>query len=251
MNQTVFYDTETTGIDPYGDRIIEFAFMTDDGSFSARVNPGVPIPAEATAVHGITDADVAGCPSFAHYAPTIQTIVDGATLCGYACRRFDTILLHEELVRAGQPGLQVDKAGRIVTREIDLLELWLRHEDRKLTTAAKRFAATDLGDAAHSAYADTGVLSAVLDGMCAAFGLERDDLEQLASLSVPEGAVDRDGKFLKRDDGVIVFNFGKAKGQPAHLDVGLLDWTIRQPFITAETKAVAEIIRRRALKATV
>ncbi|RSS34104.1 3'-5' exonuclease [Streptomyces sp. WAC08241] len=55
------FDTETTGIDVEGDRIVSAALVVQDTA-GARprvtrwlVNPGIPVPAEATAVHGLTD----------------------------------------------------------------------------------------------------------------------------------------------------------------------------------------------------
>lgn len=57
------WDTETTGPNPVEDRIVTAAIVVRGGSredrdFSFLINPGVPIPPEATAVHGITDAMV-------------------------------------------------------------------------------------------------------------------------------------------------------------------------------------------------
>ncbi len=68
-----FVDLETTGTSPASDRIVEIAILKvqPDGTEDfrrKRVNPGVPIPAEATAIHGITDADVADEPPFQAYA---------------------------------------------------------------------------------------------------------------------------------------------------------------------------------------
>jgi hypothetical protein len=59
-----FFDLETTGLDVKNDRIVELALIkvTPQGDVLERVrryNPGLPIPPEATAVHGITDDDVA------------------------------------------------------------------------------------------------------------------------------------------------------------------------------------------------
>ncbi len=61
----VFLDTETTGINPRIDRIVEIACVKihPDGRESEwvrRIDPGVPIPAAASAIHGIRDADVFG-----------------------------------------------------------------------------------------------------------------------------------------------------------------------------------------------
>lgn len=63
-------DIETTGLDIYSDRVVEMACVVLEGrsiarTFSTMVNPGVPIPAEASRIHGITDEAVAHAPSFA------------------------------------------------------------------------------------------------------------------------------------------------------------------------------------------
>ena len=62
-------DLETTGVDTVNDRIVEISVLKimPDGhrvQRTRRVNPGTPIPVGATAIHGITDADVAGEPRF-------------------------------------------------------------------------------------------------------------------------------------------------------------------------------------------
>ena len=63
-------DVETTGLNPAIDRVVEFgwAIVSGDGAVENRnstlINPGKPIPADASRVHGIFDADVAGAPAF-------------------------------------------------------------------------------------------------------------------------------------------------------------------------------------------
>ena len=69
----MFFDLETTGTDALHDRIVEISMIKvmPDGTDiqrTVRVNPGMPIPAEATAVHHITDADVADKPLFSQLA---------------------------------------------------------------------------------------------------------------------------------------------------------------------------------------
>src|SRR5688500_20273897 len=76
-----FLDLETTGLNPRVDRIVELAIVrvTPDGEVlerARRFNPGVPIPAEASAVHGITDADVAGEPSYSQTARSLLELLD-------------------------------------------------------------------------------------------------------------------------------------------------------------------------------
>jgi hypothetical protein len=165
-------------------------------------------------------------------------MVEGAVLCGYNIRRFDTLLLDAELRRAGKRGLPRDDNGKIATPEVDLYQLWVRHEARTLAGAAARFAGVTMGDEAHSASADTDVLPHMLEGMCQAFGLDPNNLDALARLSVPDGCVDRDGKFTRREDGVVVFNFGQSKGQPVASNRSFLTWMLGKDF-SEETKSYA------------
>ena len=72
----IFFDLETTGIDTARDRIVEISMIKimPDGeeiTRTRRLNPGMPIPPEATAVHGITDDDVKDCPTFAQVAKSL------------------------------------------------------------------------------------------------------------------------------------------------------------------------------------
>jgi len=62
----IFYDTETTGLRPEKERIVEIAAYDPvrDRTFERLINPGIPIPKEASAVHGITDEMVESHPSF-------------------------------------------------------------------------------------------------------------------------------------------------------------------------------------------
>src|SRR5258706_12121867 len=98
-------DLETTGIDPKLDRIIEVSVLklVPGGGHdhrTRRVNPGVRIPPEATAIHGITD-DVADCPTFRAIAPGLARYLDGCDLCGFSILKYDLRLLAAEYNRAG------------------------------------------------------------------------------------------------------------------------------------------------------
>lgn len=239
MKPIVFLDVESTGLDPLNDRIVELCLLPMGGELKVRrFNPEIPISAETTAFHGITDADVLDCPPFRQRAASIQQIVDGAVLCGYNIRRFDSVILDAELRRAGQPGLSRDAAGKLTVQEIDLYQIWARHEPRSLIAAAKQFADIDLENA-HSAAADTEVLPKVLEGMLFGFGIKGIPIDELCALCIPEGEVDRDGKFKRLADGTIVFNVGQStKGKPVTSDSGFLEWMLKKDF-TDETKAYA------------
>jgi DNA polymerase-3 subunit epsilon len=105
----VFFDLETTGTNISTDRIVEISVVKvmPDGSidrgkpFTKRINPTIPIPAEATAVHHITNEDVADCPTFKQVAANLKKYIEGCDFCGFNSNRFDLPLLAEELIRAG------------------------------------------------------------------------------------------------------------------------------------------------------
>lgn len=74
----IYYDTETTGIRPEKDRIVEIAAFDPirNKTFITLVNPGIPIPEEATAIHGITNEMVKDAPSFAEVGNRLITFCD-------------------------------------------------------------------------------------------------------------------------------------------------------------------------------
>jgi len=89
----VVLDLETTGKKVQTDRIVEISLLKllPDGTNqikTRRINPGIPIPAEATAIHGITDADVANEYSFHQIARSLVAYLDGCDLPGWvrSCR---------------------------------------------------------------------------------------------------------------------------------------------------------------------
>ena len=88
------FDIESTGVVPQRDRIVELAIqrIEPDGSVRKtvrRLNPQIPIPAGATAIHGISDADVATAPTFAEIAEKLYAFLDGCDLAGYNITGFD------------------------------------------------------------------------------------------------------------------------------------------------------------------
>ena len=100
--RAIYYDTETTGIKAKNDRIIEIAAYDPelDRTFERFVNPGMPIPPEATAVHNITDAMVADAPGFDVVGKEFIEFCDGDTvLIAHNNDGFDIHFLREEYSR--------------------------------------------------------------------------------------------------------------------------------------------------------
>jgi len=153
-------DLETTGLRIGVDRIIELAIirLAPNGDVMERVrrfNPEMPIPAESTAVHGITDSDVAHEPPFPARARSLADLLDPCDLAGFNIRRFDLPLLLAEFRRSGVP---FDVGSR---RVVDVQMIFHREEPRDLGAAVKFYLGRELEDA-HSALADIRATAAVL-----------------------------------------------------------------------------------------
>src|SRR5262245_13099206 len=156
----IFFDIDTTGRDFRNDRIIELAFikMTPHGDVLERVrrfNPEIPIPADATRVHGITDADVADQVTFCRTAKSLWEMFEGCDIAGFNIRRFDLHMLIHEFRRCE---IEFSLENRCV---LDVQTIFHREERRDLSAAAQFY----LGRAheeAHTALGDIRTAAAVL-----------------------------------------------------------------------------------------
>lgn len=225
----IFFDLETTGLDFKYDRIIEIAAhkVHPDGRIEklhTHINPGIRIPAEITALTGISNDQVAGAPTFLQKAAEIQQFFDGADLGGYHIGRFDVKVMIEEFKRAN---LDFAADCRLI---IDSQAIFHQKEKRDLT-AAYRFYCNKSLEGAHSADADTQATYEIFLAQMERYpDLPRDINEMHKYCKGPqERFVDSEGKFFWRD-GEAVFNFGKYKSQTlravAQTDGGYLNWLI-------------------------
>jgi DNA polymerase-3 subunit epsilon len=155
-----FFDLETTGLSIQRDRIIEMALIKvlptgDVLEKVRRFDPGIPIPPEATAVHGITDEDVADEEPFPRRARSLARLLEDSDLAGFNIRRFDVPFLLAEFRRAGVP---FDVRGR---RLIDMQTIFHREEPRDLSAAARFYLDREHVEA-HTALGDIRTSAAVL-----------------------------------------------------------------------------------------
>ncbi len=233
------FDLETTGTDTQDDRIIEISVLklapgSEPDQRTRRVNPGIPIPAAATEIHGIRDEDVAGMPPFRKLAPTILTFIDGCDLCAYNLR-FDLGLILAEYKRAG---LVFPMDGR---RLIDPYRIFLTREPRDLS-AALRFYCGKQHEGAHGAGADVLATIAILDAQVDRYPDLPRTIGELHDHLRDPNAVDFGEMFTRRADGAIEFAKGKYKGQLlldiAQKEPGYLEWMLRGDFFD-DTKVVA------------
>ena len=208
----VFFDLETTGVDTAKDRIVEISMVKvmPDGEQivkTRKLNPGMHIPAEATAIHGITDEDVRDCPTFAQVAKSLEQFIRGCDFGGFNSNRFDLPVLVEEFLRAG---VDVDFKRR---RFVDVQNIFHKKEQRTLVAAYKFYCDKDLEDA-HSAEADTLATYEVLMAQLERYPDLENDIDKLAEFSTRGEAADYAGRILFNEKGEEVFGFGKYKGRP-------------------------------------
>lgn len=228
----VFFDLETTGTNITADRIVEISIIKvhPDGNElekTRRVNPEMPIPAEATAVHHITDEDVASCPTFKQIARSLAEIFADSDIAGFNSNRFDIPLLLEEFHRAG---ISLDLSR---TRFIDVQTIFHKKEQRTLIAAYKFYCGKNLEEA-HSATADTRATYEVLMAQLDRYPDLVNDVKALSEYSSHTRNVDFAGRLIYDDRHREVINFGKYKGKLAEdvlrRDPGYLGWIMQGDF---------------------
>jgi DNA polymerase-3 subunit epsilon len=82
------FDIETTGLDPKVHRIVEIGAVKFDrrgviGRFSALINPGIPMPPEASAINGITDEQLADKPPVERVLPDFLRFIGTSVLVAH------------------------------------------------------------------------------------------------------------------------------------------------------------------------
>ena len=232
----VVFDLETTGIDVERDRIVQIAMIrVEPGggrtTFETLVNPERPIPPEASAVHGIRDADVRDKPTFSQIRREVEALLAGADLAGFNSVRFDLPLLEAELRRSGS---EIDFRE---ARHLDAMRIFHQMERRDLTAAYRLYCGKEL-TGAHNALADTEATLEILDAQIARYDEVPDQVDALHRFCNPDEGryVDRKQKFLWNDRGEAEFTFGKYMGQSLNAVVGdprgrgYLEWMLTSNF---------------------
>ncbi len=91
----VILDTETTGLDGLAE-VVQIGVLSSTGQplLDTLLRPARPIPAEATAIHGITNARVAGAPAYPDVHPQLEAALRGKTVIAYNAK-YDARLLRQ------------------------------------------------------------------------------------------------------------------------------------------------------------
>lgn len=264
----VFFDLETTGLQIGSAYIVEISLVkvNVDGSVEEkthRIRPAryvnkdgvevaetLPIPPETTAVHHITDADVADKPTFRELAPEILAFIGDADIAGYNSNKFDVPLLVEEFLRNG---INFDVANRYM---VDVQNIFHKMEQRTLKAAYKFYCGKNL-DNAHSANADA---MATYEIFLAQIERYKDveytdekgkvskpivnDIPALSEFSKSRQWADLEGR-IGIKNGVEVFNFGKHKDKPVKdvfaVEPSYYSWMMNGDFSLSTKKVITRI----------
>jgi DNA polymerase III subunit epsilon len=247
-NPIVFFDLEATGVNPNSDRIVEISYLKvlpngQEDTKTYRVNPGIPIPKEASDIHHILDEDVTNCPTFNEIGKQIAKDIEGCDLAGFNSNRFDIPMLVEEFLRYD---IDINLSKR---KFIDVQVIFHKMEQRTLTAAYKFYCGKEL-DGAHGAKADTLATYEVLKSQLDRYPDLKNDVQYLSEFSTFNRNVDFAGKIVLNDNDVEVFNFGKYKDKPVEevlkRDTGYYGWMMQGDF-SLNTKNVLTRIRLHSL----
>ena len=238
-----FIDLETTGINVSADRIVELSVLKINPNGSeewmiSRINPEMPIPPKSTAIHGITDADVADAPKFREIAKNLAAFLDGTDLAGFNAIKFDIPVLAEEFLR-----VNID-FNFLKRKYVDVQVIFHRKEQRTLSAAYKFYCARELENA-HTSRPDTQATYEVLKAQRERYNDLENDGEKLADFSSYNNLVDFAGRIIYDEKGVEVFNFGKHKGKPVEEvfreEPSYYSWMMNGDFALYTKKILTEI----------
>lgn len=249
------FDLETTGTNITQDRIIEIAVIKvmPSGELVRKtniVNPTIPIPAESTAIHGISNDDVKDKPTFKELAKDYARFFEGADIAGFNVLKFDVPVLVEEFLRAD---VEFDYSKKKI---IDAQKIFHLMEKRTLSAALQFYCNRELANS-HSAESDTEATLDVLlaqveryenrevtDGLGRRIGTIQNDMEALHKLTSSE-MIDLAGRMVRNEKGEIIFNFGKHRNkgvlQVFKEEPAYYDWIMNGDFPLDTKRKITEI----------
>ena len=228
-------DLETTGTNEKTDCIVQISLeiyapnIGEPRLYSTLVNPIVPIPAGATASHGITDAHVKDAPTFRMLAVELSASLIDCDFCGKNIQRFDLPLLREEFLRAGIVW-QYETAAII-----EVERLWQLAQPRKLEQAVAQWGdgedRAELGPLkAHDATSDCRWSTRVAANIANHLGMHGWSPARVHAQLFPD-AFDADGKLRWLERGELALTFGPHRGVPlSRVPRGFLNWMLGKDF---------------------
>ena len=222
----IVFDLETTGVDLVRDEIVQFYGIRIEPNGESKTleficKPSIPIPQEASNIHGITNELVANEKPFKDYIPALIPLFDGCMIGGYNVFRFDLPIINRQFAELGHSG--VFKNSTV----IDSFKLAMLQHPRDLSSMLKVYTGEDMQNA-HNASADVIATVKIL-----AKQLEReeeniDDIAPRTALA-PNKRVGLSNHIIFVDD-IAVFNFGKHKGKKLTDEKDYCKWILNSDF---------------------
>ncbi|MDC0612822.1 MAG: exonuclease domain-containing protein [Flavobacteriaceae bacterium] len=238
-----FFDLETTGVNVSLDRIVEISILKifPNGNKESKtwlVNPGVPIPLEASNIHGITNDIVKNEPLFKMIASDIKSMINNCDLAGFNSNKFDIPLLAEELLRS-EIDFSLDNVATI-----DVQNIFHKMEQRTLSAAYQFYCGKSL-DNAHSSKADTLATYEVLESQIEKYDDLENNVSFLSDFSKRGKNVDLAGFIKYNEDNIPCFSFGKHKGKTVDYvlenESGYFGWLLNADFPMYTKKVLTQI----------
>lgn len=233
----IFFDLETTGTDTTTDRICQLSAIKVDADFNVidtprkiLINPTIRIPAEATAVHGITNEMVKDCPTFKQYATAMYEYLHKCNLAGFNIREFDVPLLSEEFNRCGLKWPSREE------KYFDAFRIFRIKEKRDLAAALKFYCNEEMVGA-HDAENDVLATIKILKAQI----LHYPDLTNMNDIELDSFCTDNIRyadvacKLYYNEAGVLCYGFGNPKGKPVKEDSGFGNWMIKSNKFNTQT----------------
>lgn len=260
----IFFDLETTGLNVGKDKIVEISLIKvmPNGEEIRRtelINPGMHIPEESSAIHGIYDKDVQDKPTFDQMADDLLAFIGDADLAGFNSNKFDVPLLVEEFLRCGR---FLDLRNRHL---VDVQNIFHRMEPRNLIAAYKFYCGGNLEDA-HQASADTAATYEVFKAQLERYeDVEYTDpltkntykpivgnVKALSDFTKNTRNVDMAGHIVWNDKDQAVFNFGKHKSIPVKAvfmkEPAYYDWMMKADFPLYTKEIITQIFKEVCLE---
>jgi DNA polymerase-3 subunit epsilon len=216
----VHIDLETTSAEISSARIVQIAYaVNDDPPRQTLINPCIPIPAEATAIHGISDEMVKDAPTFRQVAKSLlEKLAEAEAISGFNIESFDLPLLSEEFAMVGI--IWPIERPKI----IDTMRIYHHLYPRKLGNAVATFCGREQ-TAAHDAGGDVIDSRDVLAVM-----RQRSDFEAVLAETHDKGQIDLAGKIVRDAEGDAVYTFGQHKGRKLREEPGFARWMLGRDF---------------------
>lgn len=255
----VFFDIESTGLNIATDCIVELSFVKILPGGEQRIktwrmcpwdyenNQQRAISPSASAVNGITDADVAACPKFFELADEIVEWLKDSDLSGFNSAKFDLPMLAEEIERVRTYKHKDFELNLHEMKMIDVQTIYHALEPRNLKAAYKFYCNGAELENAHTAEADTVATYEVLKGQLDKYPETlKNDVDFLAGFAGRPRTVDYAGRLIFNDKKEAVISFGKHKGRTAREvyqnEPSYFSW-IQQGEFTLDTKRQFAILK--------